>query len=172
MKDERYREHRYLHCSRRSTTSLAEFFLMTKLFTSGYEQHATPAELISALNAAGVRRLVDVRELPLSRRQGFSKRALAAHLEEAGVRYDHARPLGNPKPYRDLYRSGKQGKGEKGYLAHLQNGSAVAVDELAEQLADLPTCLLCFEASHTACHRLLIVGELKKRLPDLVVEHL
>lgn len=145
---------------------------MPTLYTIGYEQHATPKGLLSALRKAGVRRLVDVRELPLSRRRGFSKRALSEVLEESGVSYHHVRPLGNPKPYRDLYRSGRQVEGEEGYRAHLRNGSAHAVDTLAEELSEKATCLLCFEADHTRCHRALIVDELYARLPDLRVEHL
>ncbi|MBX6745513.1 MAG: DUF488 domain-containing protein, partial [Acetobacteraceae bacterium] len=65
------------------------------LFTIGYEQ-ATPATLIEALRTAGVRTLVDVRALANSRRPGFSKRALAAALEEAGIGYEHLRALGTP----------------------------------------------------------------------------
>lgn len=145
---------------------------MPKLFTTGYEQHATPEALLSTLREAGIERLVDVRELPLSRRRGFSKTALSTALAEDGVEYQHVRPLGNPKPYRDLYRSGRQDEGEKGYLAHIRNGSAYAVDQLAGALGEQATCLLCFEADHTTCHRSLIVDELHARLPDLAVEHL
>lgn len=145
---------------------------MPKLFTTGYEQHPTPDALLAALRDAGVERLVDVRELPLSRRRGFSKTALAAALAEGGVEYQHARPLGNPKPYRDLYRAGQQDEGEKGYLAHIRNGSSYAVDELATDLDEQATCLLCFEADHTTCHRSLIVDELHARVADLDVEHL
>jgi hypothetical protein len=142
------------------------------LFTIGYEQHQTPESLVSALRAAGVERLLDVRELPISRRRGFAKTALREALEAAGVRYEHERALGNPKPFRDLYRSGRQKDGERGYRSHIRNGSAWAVDRLAETLTDEPTCLLCFEADHRACHRSLIVSALRERLPALRVEHL
>ena len=101
--------------------------MSTRLWTIGYERHRTHASLTEALHGAGVERLLDVRELPLSRRRGFSKRALAAALGAAGIRYDHERALGNPKPLRDLYRSGRQPEGEAGYLAHVRNGSAWAV---------------------------------------------
>ncbi len=141
------------------------------LFTTGYEQHPTPESLTAALAAAGVRRLVDVRELPISRRKGFAKTALAAALADVGIAYEHRRALGNPKPSRDLYRSGHQDEGERQYLAHLRNGSAVAVDALAESLTE-PTCLLCLEQDHRRCHRNLIVAELRQRLPELVVKHL
>ena len=86
------------------------------LYTIGYERHPTPEWLTAALTAARVKRLVDVRELAISRRQGFAKRALSAALAGAGIDYEHHRSLGNPKPSRDLCRSGRQPEGEPGYL--------------------------------------------------------
>ncbi len=143
-----------------------------KLLTIGYEQHRTPASLGAVLHAAGVERLLDVRELPLSRRRGFSKTVLGAALAEHGIRYEHKRALGNPKPLRDLYRSGRQREGEAGYLAHVRNGSAWAVRELATTLTEQVTCLLCWEHDHRHCHRSVIVSELRRYAPDLTVEHL
>lgn len=142
------------------------------LYTTGYEQHATPATLVSALADAGVTRLVDVRDLPLSRRRGFSKTSLAHALGAGGIRYEHERALGNPKPLRELYKSGRQAEGETGYREHIRNGSAWAVDRLADTLEDGPTCLMCFEQDHETCHRQVIVDELLARLPALRVEHL
>lgn len=143
-----------------------------RLLTIGYEQHRTPASLVAALKAAGVSRLLDVRELPLSRRRGFSKTALGTALTESGISYEHERALGNPKPLRDLYRSGRQPEGEAGYLAHVRNGSAWAVRELAQTMTEQPTCLLCWEHDHRECHRALIVSELRQYAPGLTVEHL
>jgi uncharacterized protein (DUF488 family) len=142
------------------------------LLTIGYETHRDPATLVSALRHAAVERLVDVRELPLSRRRGFSKTALSHALGEAGISYEHERALGNPKPYRDLYKSGAVEAGRAGYTAHIRNGSAWAVDWLGETLTGRRTCVLCVEHDHTVCHRDVIVDELRRRMPDLVVEHL
>lgn len=142
------------------------------VFTIGYEQHRAPSTLIDALRAVGVRRVVDVRELPLSRRRGFSKTALAAALADAEIEYEHVRALGNPKRYRDLYRSGRLDEGAKRYRAHLHNGSYATLVELSETLGDAPTCLLCFEAAHDVCHRAVIVDALEDHLGDLDVVHL
>ena len=145
---------------------------MPTVFTIGYEQHRRPESLIAALRAAGVRRIVDVRELPLSRRRGFSKTALASALEDAKIEYEHVRALGNPKRFRDMYRSGRRREGERRYRAHLHNGSYSALVELGERLDDAPTCLLCFEAAHEECHRAVIVDALEARLGELDVVHL
>ena len=142
------------------------------IFTTGYEQHRHPEDLVDALVDAGVRRLVDVRDLPLSRRRGFSKRLLSEALESAGIAYEHERALGNPKPLRDLYRSGRRADGERGYRRLVRGPSAPAVDELATSLRGAPTCVLCFEADHTECHRSVIIDELRSREPALRVRHL
>ena len=65
------------------------------LFTIGYEK-ALLRDVIATLTAAGVTALLDVRDRPISRRPGFSKRQLAAAVEEAGMRYVHLAALGTP----------------------------------------------------------------------------
>jgi uncharacterized protein (DUF488 family) len=142
------------------------------LFTIGYESHTAPETLVTRLQTAGVQRLVDVRDLPLSRRRGFSKTALAATLADSGLSYEHERALGNPKPYRDLYRSGRQPEGESLYRVHIRNESADAVHRLGETLQERVTAVMCFENDHSTCHRSVIVDELRARIPELRVEHL
>ncbi len=145
---------------------------MPTVFTTGYEQHADASSLIDTLRAAGVRRLVDVRELPLSRRRGFSKTALAAALATANIEYEHVRELGNPKAYRELYRSGRVAEGARRYRAHLHNGSYPALVRVTDMICEAPTCLLCFEAAHEVCHRAVIIDALGARLGELDVVHL
>ena len=65
------------------------------LCSIGYEK-ALLQDVIAALKAAGVATLIDVRDRPISRRPGFSKRQLAAAIEEAGMRYVHLAALGTP----------------------------------------------------------------------------
>jgi uncharacterized protein (DUF488 family) len=142
-----------------------------KLFTVGYQGRSLD-ELIAELVASGVERLVDVRELPLSRRPGFSKTALSDAVREAGIEYIHVKALGNPKPNRERYWAGDIGGGAEVYRKHLNNGSRSALVELAESLGDDAACLLCFERDHTECHRDVIVEALQELQPDLAVSHL
>jgi len=141
------------------------------LFTVGYEGRSLD-ELLGALRAAGVERLIDVRELPLSRRRGFSKTALSDTLHESGIAYVHVKALGNPKPNRERYWAGDVEGGAAVYRKHLNNGSRSALVELAASLRDDPACLLCFERDHTECHRDVIVQELQQLKPRLKVSHL
>jgi uncharacterized protein (DUF488 family) len=142
-----------------------------KLFTIGY-QGLTPAELVLRLHSAGVQRVVDVRELPLSRRPGFSKSPLSTILKDGGIAYEHVRALGNPKPTRDRYKGGDVDGGAREYRAHLHNGSYPALVELADSLSSQQTCLLCVESSHEECHRAVIAGAVAERLATVSVIHL
>jgi len=69
------------------------------LATIGYEGKSQEAYL-NALFADGVTILCDVRRNPLSRKYGFSKRALAAGCESIGIRYEHLPELGIPSEQR------------------------------------------------------------------------
>jgi uncharacterized protein (DUF488 family) len=144
--------------------------MATEVLTIGYEG-LTIRTFIRALKKAKVSRVVDVRELPLSRKPGFSKTALRAALERAGIDYDHRRELGNPKSYRALYKAGKTDRGAARYRAHLGNGAHWAVEELADSLKGR-ICLLCVEHDHAVCHRDVIVDELDQLIPNLRVKHL
>jgi hypothetical protein len=86
--------------------------------------------MIGDLVDTGVERLVDVRELPLSRRRGFSKTALGDALRHAGIEYVHVRALGNPKPNRERYWAGDLAGGAAVYHKHLNNGSRTALVEV------------------------------------------
>jgi hypothetical protein len=83
---------------------ILECRIMTdRIITFGYEGLSLEA-FIARLRAAGVETVVDVRANPLSCKRGFSKRSLAAALEEAGFVYVHMPVMGCPKPVRDRYK--------------------------------------------------------------------
>jgi uncharacterized protein (DUF488 family) len=70
------------------------------VFTIGYEG-LDIASFLSLLAQHGIGTVVDIRQLPLSRKRGFSKKALAGRLNGAGFEYIHMASLGCPKPVRD-----------------------------------------------------------------------
>lgn len=123
--------------------------------------------MIGALDRAGVRLLVDVRAVPLSRRPGFSKNILAAGLHEAGIDYLGLKALGTPAAGREAARKGNLPVLEEIYAAQLDLPEAVVqAAQLREAVAERPTCLLCFERSPDCCHRSLLV---RAALPDAEV---
>jgi uncharacterized protein (DUF488 family) len=145
---------------------------MTDLFTIGYEQ-ATSKTVLDELAGANVQLVVDTRAVAASRRPGFSKRQLAAGLDERGIAYLHLRGLGTPKEGRLAARSGDLDKLFKIFEAHLRTPKAQS--ELAE-LIDLVrsgrrVCLLCYERDVAHCHRKR-VAELVCEATGVDVEHL
>jgi uncharacterized protein (DUF488 family) len=62
------------------------------VLTIGYEGAALE-DFLSTLKRARVSLLLDVREIALSRRKGFSKSALSAALSSFGIDYRHERAL-------------------------------------------------------------------------------
>ncbi len=128
------------------------------IYTIGYEG-ATMAEFIAALQAAGVRRVIDVRALPLSRRPGFSKSTLAASLAEEGIEYVHLKALGTPKEGRDAAKKGDVATLERVYDGQLQLPEAQAQAARMRALAaEKPSALLCFERDPCHCHRTLLLA--------------
>ena len=81
--------------------------------TIGYES-GTVAAFIRTLKDACVELILDIRAAPVSRKKGFSKTRLAAHLTEAGIGYRHLRGRGTPKRGRDAAR----GRGRRKLRAH------------------------------------------------------
>lgn len=125
--------------------------MMTKIFTVGYEG-GTAADLIATLKAANVDVLVDIREMPLSRKPGLSKTALSLSLPSFDIHYRHERWLGAPKPIRDaLKSSGDYAAYFAGFDAYLETQRSALVDLAGE--IDGAIALMCFERDPDQCHR-------------------
>ena len=137
---------------------------MTPFFTIGYEK-ATSAAVLDSLKQAKVKVLVDVRAVSSSRRPGFSKRQLAAGLDDNGIDYLHLRDLGTPKEGRLAARSGDLATLFKIYEKHLKTPQArEELDELTTLVrAGRRVCLLCYERDPHVCHRRRIAELLSER---------
>lgn len=140
------------------------------LYTFGYEG-LDIAAFMARLHDAQVRVIVDVRELPLSRKKGFSKNALREHLAAQGIGYVHSPSLGCPKKIRDQYRAdGDWTRYTRDFLAYLQTQDT-GVRELVRHARAATACLVCFEADYAMCHR-TYVARAAQRLGAPVVRHL
>lgn len=134
------------------------------LFTIGYEKSAL-SELLRTLKHADIELLIDTRAVAASRRAGFSKKMLAASLEEEGIKYLHLQKLGTPAEGREAARSGDYKKLWKIYGKHIRTKEAV---EQLDALEDLiregrRVCLLCYEREPTECHRSKIAEIMQER---------
>lgn len=132
-----------------------------RLFTIGYEGR-DQGEYLSLLREAGVTVLADVRANPMSRKKGFSKKALAQGCETAGIRYVHLPELGIPSARRkglktradydalfEIYAREwlpRQGEALDRIRAWLERGERVA--------------LTCYEREAGRCHRRFVAEAL------------
>jgi hypothetical protein len=130
----------------------------------GYERYRSVEDFARLLSGAGVERLVDVRELPISRRRGFAKSALAAALAAESIEYLHLRCMGNPKEFRDLYKSGNVAEGRAGYEHLLAHDRTEELRELAVTIQEKRSALMCVEAEEDVCHRQVIFEALREQL--------
>src|ERR1700761_590126 len=118
------------------------------LTTIGYEG-TTVDMVLATLKQANVGLLIDVRAVPQSRKPGFSKRQLAAALDEVGIAYVHLQSLGTPKPGRDAVRAGHPERMVPIFHAHMTGDRPQAELGQAKHLArERTACLLCFERDH------------------------
>jgi uncharacterized protein (DUF488 family) len=141
-----------------------------RIFTIGYEG-LDLGSFTAALARHGVETVVDVRELPLSRKPGFSKQALRHELQLAGFGYVHIAALGCPRPVRNGYRSDKDwARYTVGYQEHLAT-QGKAVEEVAALASATSCALLCFEADYNFCHRAMVADAVQKHC-GLEVEHI
>ncbi len=137
---------------------------MQTLFTIGYEL-AKPDAVLGELKRAKIDLLVDTRAVAASRRPGFSKRQLAASLDEIGVPYLHLQKLGTPAAGRQAARAGDLDTLWRIYDKHIKTPEAQ--EALGELIALIKSgkrvCLLCYERDPNQCHRSLIAALVKKR---------
>ena len=142
---------------------------MATIFTIGYEK-LLPDALVAELEAAGVKRVIDVRFRPQSRRPGMSKTRLSELLGEHDIAYEHRRELGTPADLRWLFHAGRVQEGATAFLAHIEQNAPEALDALAAELEHAPpTALMCLEADPAGCHRRVLTDALRARRTDLRV---
>ncbi|MGB3683877.1 MAG: DUF488 domain-containing protein [Rubrobacteraceae bacterium] len=130
------------------------------LFTIGYEGSDIKT-FVAVLKSFDVDTLIDVRDLPLSRKPGFSKKALSLAMGEAGILYLHNRSLGAPKEIRTALReTGDWDSYRESYHHTLLNNDS-QIERIAESSSYKKVCLMCFENDYRTCHRSLIAERME-----------
>lgn len=133
---------------------------LKKIITIGYEG-AELRHFLSTLEALGVTTLLDIRELPISRRPGFAKTALREGLASVGIAYRHEPRLGSPKDIRhQLREDGDYTRFFKKFGKHLDKQGEL-LEQLTEELSGT-IALLCYERDHKTCHRLAVAEALSE----------
>ena len=131
------------------------------VFTIGYEGLDIDT-FILLLAEHNIETVVDIRELPLSRKPGFSKKALTDVLNRSGFEYVHMADLGCPKLVRDRYREdGSWNRYAARFLKHLKTQRS-AIYNLSGLVRRSNCALLCFEADFSFCHRSMVAAAVRE----------
>jgi uncharacterized protein (DUF488 family) len=132
----------------------------------GYEGLTVDA-LVSKLRLHSVTTLVDVRLNAISRKRGFSKRALTEALADAGIGYLHFPELGNHRDNRAGYSVPATSEGD---VARSAFRSALATEAAREAILNLrdhaktgPIAVFCYEADEKHCHREQVIDAVLDR---------
>lgn len=143
------------------------------LFTIGYENKKID-EFVSILQQFGVRTLIDVRELPISRKAYFSKSKLQEYLEEFNINYIHKKTLGSPKKLRNkLYQDTDYNSFFAEYEEYLETQLNVVTDLYWDIVVHEASCLMCMENDPNVCHRKIVAEKIKGVDGNgLVIKHL
>ncbi len=150
-----------------SLTVLNEDIQSTRqIWTIGHSTR-TIDDFISALEANGIKLVVDVRSLPGSKRYPqFNKEALSRSLGERGIRYEHFPELGGRrKPRPDSHNMAWRNASFRGYADYMETEEFhKGVERLVDLTSEVgPAAIMCAEAVWWRCHRALISDYLKVR---------
>ena len=128
------------------------------VFTVGHSTRSIE-EFLSILETHGVKRLVDVRTIPKSRRvPQFNSDALAISLQGRGIDYVHLQNLGGLRHARkDSVNLGWRNASFRGYADYMATDEFRAgLDRLLQLAGEKRTAIMCAEAVPWKCHRSLI----------------
>jgi uncharacterized protein (DUF488 family) len=132
-----------------------------EVYTIGYEGLGIP-DFIGRLKAHSITRLIDVREIPLSRKRGFSKSQLKKLVESEDIEYVHMRSLGSPTIIRlELKKNHNYDQFFLAFSDHLSK-NLDSITTLHKYIQDGINCIMCFERFPEKCHRSVIAKKIKE----------
>jgi len=141
------------------------------VYTVGYEGKSVDA-FFDHLLRKGIKRIIDVRNNPMSRCYGFSKKQLTEIAAKLGLDYDHIPRLGIPKQYRthltdfESYQSLLQK-----YAVEMLPSLDTEIDMVGTLMQESPSTLLCVEKDVNCCHRGRLADAVSRRT-GLEVKHI
>jgi uncharacterized protein (DUF488 family) len=143
------------------------------LFTIGFTRK-TAEQFFKKLQAAGVKRVVDIRLNNTSQLAGFAKRDDLVYFLKAicGIGYAHVPELAPNKELLELIKKkkGSWAEYESGYL-DLIAGRKTDGDFLHKTLHD-GDCLLCSEPTPERCHRRIVAEQFQSMDSRVEIVHL
>lgn len=139
---------------------------MCFVYTIGYEGLTTDS-FIETLKKNAIEQVLDVREIPISRKPGFSKSKLTDVLGKVGISYVHIKELGSPKEIREKLQETKDYETFFFKYRNYLGTHFYLIQDAWELVTEKKTCLLCFEKKPSECHRSVIAEYLSVSMPNI-----
>jgi uncharacterized protein (DUF488 family) len=132
---------------------------LATLFTIGHSTRSLD-ELVAALRAHGIQRLVDIRSFPMSRRlPRFNRESLECELPKGGLEYLWMKELGGrrKKIRDDSPNTALRDDSFRNYADHMLTPEfRRAAAELVLMGEEKPTAYMCAERVYFHCHRMMV----------------
>lgn len=142
--------------------NILEFNHIMKIYTIGYEG-IDINRFMKCMEFFKVTKLIDVREVTLSRKKDFSKNALHDLLMEHGIDYISIKELGTPKKLREKLRTTGNYEGFfEEYRSYLKDKEHLLLEILNLINDNQTVALMCYEKDHNKCHRKIIAEEIQR----------
>lgn len=123
------------------------------VYTMGYENRSVDG-FLNRLLCEGIRRIVDIRANPVSRKYGFARSALAGLAGKLGIDYSHFPALGISSSKRKEARTYSDFATLFAYYEQqLLPVRTAEIEDVAELMHGTPSVLLCMERKPEDCHR-------------------
>jgi uncharacterized protein (DUF488 family) len=133
--------------------------LKPAIYTIGHSTRSLE-ELIAALEAHGIRTLVDIRSFPMSRRlPHFNRESLQEELPKSGIAYVWMKDLGGrrKKQMQESPNLGLRNQSFRNYADHMLSAPFQrAIKELLELAERAQAAIMCAERVYFRCHRMLV----------------
>ena len=132
---------------------------MTTFFTIGHSTRSL-AELIDALQAHGIKNLVDIRAFPASRRlPHFNRETLELELPKAGINYFWEPRMGGRRKLitKNSRNTALRSDSFRNYADYMLTPEFQQAAADVKKLADgKPTAYMCAEKLFFQCHRMMV----------------
>ena len=123
------------------------------LYTIGY-QGVSLEEFAECLMSHDIDCLIDVRANAMSRKKGFSKKALSAYIYECGIDYVHIPTSGIPSNERKKVKTDTDVDNLLcDYRIKMEQKPYPFAQVLAAVMSNESPALMCFEEYQNKCHR-------------------
>ena len=134
------------------------------IFTIGHSTHPID-EFIELLQAHGIKEIVDVRSIPMSRyNPQFNSDTLKQSLQQANIKYKLLKKLGGLRhTKKDSINLGWRNASFRGFADYMASSEFKEGLEMLTKIAKVKnTAIMCAEAVPWRCHRSLIADALTK----------